>query len=111
MARIKQYPHYLFSLQTTETQRDEDGNWIPGTTEFVLVGRCREETTGKGSQIQTAGGVFTLYSSLVQLPKGTKRIPEGVEVIVSDDTGRESIRIQGEVLKFDKGQLHSRLWV
>ena len=98
----------------TETQddyRDEDGNWVSGGTTHVYKGKCREESSGKGSQLQIAGGEFRIFSSTIQLPKGTDVIKEGDEIFVSDDQAGEEIRIKGEVLKFDKGQLHSRLWV
>ena len=111
MARVVQYPHYLFALETTDDHRDEDGNWIPGTTEMVFIGKCREETNGKGSQIQLAGGTFHVYSSLIQLPKGTRKIAEGTKIAVTDDQNGEDVRIEGDVLKFDPGQLHSRLWL
>lgn len=111
MARIEQYPHFLFALETSETYRDDDGNWIPGSTQLGYVGKCREETNGKGSQIQLAGGVFHTYSSLIQLPKGTRKISEGTKVVVANDQSGEDERIQGEVMKFDQGQLHSRLWL
>lgn len=111
MAAIAQYPHYLFAVETTESCRDDDGNWIPGQTTVVFKSRCREETNGKGSQIQLAGGNFHIFSSLVQLPKGTSKITEGSEVIITDDAEGNDIRIKGEVLKFSKEQLHSRLWI
>lgn len=111
MARIIQYPHYLFSIETTEAHRDENGNWIEEQTNHVFKGKCREETNGKGSQIQLAGGTFHVFSSLIQLPKGTDKIKEGSKVLITDDPSAEEVRIEGEILKFDKGQLHSRLWL
>lgn len=111
MARIEQYPHYLFAVETSKSYRDDDGNWISDSTTIVYKGKCREETNGKGSQIQLAGGNFHVFSSLIQIPKGANRVSEGAEVIVADDANGEEIRIKGEVLKFDKGQLHSRLWL
>jgi len=111
MAIIEQYPHYLFAVETSESHQDGDGNWIPGSTTIVYKGKCREETNGKGSQIQLAGGTFHVFSSLIQLPKGTGKINEGSEVIITDDANGDDIRIKGEVLKFSKEQLHSRLWL
>ena len=61
--------------------------------------------------ISIAGGVFHTYSSLIQLPKGTRKISEGTKVVITNDQLGEDERIQGEVMKFDQGQLHSRLWV
>lgn len=106
---LDQYPHYLY--------RDTEEGW-------TLVGRCREETNGKGGHIKAADAEYYLYSSLVQMPVATPKIPEGVEVVVS---GRElepdelldpqplveegTIRIKGTCAKFDPGRLHNRMWV
>lgn len=111
MARIIQYPHYLFVTEATEAYQDEDGNWVGGGTQLVLKTKCREETNGKGLLVQVAGGEFKLFSSLIQCPEGTSRIQEGTEIVVSDDESGNEVRIKGEVLKCDKGQLHTRLWV
>lgn len=72
--------------------------------------RCREDTDGRGSEIQVAGGTFHKYTSLIQMPKGIK-IEEGTSVFVSNDESGVDVRIKGRVLKFDNGQLHSRLWL
>jgi hypothetical protein len=68
----------------------------------------------------------TVQRMLIDAP-GVERIPEGTEVAIADEplepsalldqesmteakiTGK--VRISGECLKFDKGRLHSRLWV
>ena len=63
----------------------------------------------------------------MQIPAGVERIPEGVEIAVTEEPVEPSmlldqakaeeakitglIRISGECLKFDKGRLHCRLWV
>ncbi len=108
---IKQYPHYLFQVVASESTQDENGNFTNSEISLVFVGRCREETAGKGAELHTGGGTFMKYSSLIQLPRGTSYIKEGAEVLVCNDREGESIRIKGSVLKFDQGQLHSRLWL
>ena len=60
---------------------------------------------------QTADGTYRKYSSLIQMPKGALVVAPGTNVFVSDDEAGEVVRIKGVALKFDKGQLHSRLWV
>ena len=45
------------------------------------------------------------------MPKGALGVAPGTNVFVSDDEAGEVVRIKGVALKFDKGQLHSRLWV
>ena len=109
---ITQYPHYLYTdtLSTTSTQ-DANGNWIPGTPVVTLLSRCREEAEPRAREIQAADGKFYAYSSIIQLPKGTPVIAEGIEVYVKTLSTDTRVRIRGQVLKFDIGQLHSRIWV
>lgn len=108
---MKQYPHYLFAKETSESVKDDNGFWTSGEQKTVFLSMCREETDGRGSEIQTADGTYRKYSAIIQIPKGALIIEEGTSVFVSDNKDGSSVRINGVVLKFDKGQLHSRLWV
>ena len=108
---VKQYPHYLFALTTGESKQDEDGFWSDDTSEISFLSMCREETDGRGSEVQTADGTYREYSSLIQIPKGSMIVEDGTSVFVSDNKDGSGVRIKGKALKFDKGQLHSRLWV
>ena len=99
----RQYPHYLY-------KRTSNGEAVQDAT-----------------QIQAANGKFVTFASLIQIPKGVQRIPEGMEIAVADEPLEPSrllnqetmeeakisgiIRISGVCLKFDKGRLHCRLWV
>jgi hypothetical protein len=108
---VTQYPHYMYVVETVETQRDAKGNYIPTTETERFVSKCREETNGKGRQIER-GGEFIVFSSLIQLPLNCETIKEGSVVQIygmNDDI--PILRIKGKVLKFDKGQLHNRLWI
>lgn len=102
---LEQYPHYLY--------RDTEDGW-------VYVGRCREETNGKGGHIRTADMEVYTFSSIVQMPAGTPKIPEGVEIAVLEKPSEMpngpssltmSLRILGTCAKFDPGRLHCRMWV
>ena len=114
---VKQYPHYLFVVVGSEAKQNDDGEWesLPpapsegGGVEFVSV--CREETNGRGNELKVGGGLFYRYSSLVHLPKGCPNVDEGATVFVSEFQDGTGLRIKGQTLKFDKGQLHSRLWI
>jgi len=110
---VKQYPHYLFAVQNGgEAHQDEDGNWVqPDNAAPVLIASCREETNGKGTQIQVAGGTFHVFVSLIQLPKDTLLVGVGTSVFVADNADGTSVRVTGGVLKYDVGQLHNRLWI
>jgi hypothetical protein len=108
---VKQYPHYLFAILGGESVQDEDGNWSDSEKRIEMLSICREETDGRGSEIQIAGGTFHRFTSLVQLPKGSQKIEVGTSIFIADNANGWVVRVQGVVLKFDDGQLHSRLWV
>lgn len=108
---VRQYPHYLFALTTGKSTQGEDGYWSDEDQQAIFLSMCREETDGRGSEIQTADGTYRKFSSLIQIPKGALIIEEGTSVFVAESEGGSDVRIKGTVLKFDKGQLHSRLWV
>ena len=109
---IKQYPHYLFVLQSEEASQDEDGNWIGGSEPTpVFHSKCREEVNASGRRLEVAGGSYHVFKSVIQMPKNKGRIAEGSQIVITDDDAGDNVRLEGSVLKFDKAQLHSRLWV
>lgn len=108
---IGQYPHYLFAVLGGDSVQDENGDWIEAGATNVFLSKCREETGGRGAEIQVAGGTFRRFASLVQLPKGAPEVEGGTTVFVANNADGSSVRIMGQSLKFDAGQLHSRLWV
>ena len=110
--KIIQYPHYLFAVNSgNESMQDENGNWSEAQSSNEFVSACREETDGRGSEIQVAGGTFHRFTSLVQLPKGAPAVDVGTSIFVADNADGTGVCVQGVVLKFDVGQLYSRLWV
>lgn len=112
MATIKQYPHFLFSVNSEiESEQDEKGAWSDSEPSNIFLSSCREETDGRGTEIKVADGTFRKITSLIQLPKGSPKVELGTTVFVTNDPDGMDVRIKGVVLKFDQGQLHSRLWV
>jgi hypothetical protein len=109
---VKQYPHYLFALVGGEATQNNDGDFVtPGEAVPQFISACREETDGRGTEIKVADGTFHKITSLIQLPKGSPKVEIGTTVFVTNDPDGVDVRIKGVVLKFDNGQLHSRLWV
>lgn len=112
---ITQYPHYLYMREVSEGTQDNSGNWVNNggsPSGWVLHSMCREETNGKGSTINGTDGKAVVYSSTVYIPRGAGEIKEGTEVVVSQfNDPEDGVRIKGQILKFDKGQLNNRLWV
>lgn len=123
-----QYPQYLYALQHNgESVQLPNGSWETPAAVWELKATCREETNGKGSTIQTADGKTRVFASLIQLPKGTAKIPEGTQVIVTREEVEVSqlanadfveaakatglVVVTGICEKFDIGRLHCRLWI
>lgn len=123
-----QYPQYLYVFQHDgESVQLPNGSWETPAATWELKAACREETNGKGSTIQTADGETRVFASLIQLPKGTAKIPEGTQVIVTREEVEVSqlantdfveaakatglVVVTGTCEKFDPGRLHCRLWI
>lgn len=123
-----QYPQYLYAFNNDEEAVQlPNGSWSNPDKGWELKATCREETNGKGSTIQTVNGEILVFASLIQIPKGTARINEGTEIIVTreeidpiqllDKDFIDSAKISGLVIakgicqKYDFGRLHCRLWI
>lgn len=107
-----QYPHFLFVKTSTESAQDENGAWMKPTSEWIMHSVCREQPNSKNSHINVEDGRSITFTSVIHLPIGASRISSGTPVMVkeSNDISSES-RTERQCLKFDKGQLHCRLWV
>lgn len=122
-----QYYQYLYVLNNDEAVKLPNGSWDNNAKAWELKAACREETNGKGATIQTADRKDLVFASLIQLPKGTPKINEGTEIVVTSeevDTNQllepgfiASAKITGLVVvtgvcrKFDLGRLHCRMWI
>ena len=99
-----QYPHILTATIVSGSVQDDDGNWIPGTSESVEL-PCRAEPNGSGRFINLSDGSQYMFAWTVYFPKGTAPIPDGAEVSITS-----SPEAKGNVRRFSQGQLNSRLW-
>ena len=97
MIRPGQYPHFLF---------EEDGS---GTAAYVC--RCREETFGWDPEVTFQVTLFGKRSSLIQIPKGERKLAIDTTVFVANDDAGADVRVRGIVLKYDEGRFHNRLWI
>lgn len=111
MANVKQYPHFLFIEETPESVQDAAGNWIESESSRKFLSRCREESDGRGTEYQVAGGDTIKATSVIQLPKTCPKVDKGARVIIANDIDCSDIRMIAICLNFDAAQLHSRLWL
>jgi len=122
-----QYPEFLYAFQAGEATQNENGSFVQSPGSWVLKSACREETNGKGTKIQLTNSETYVFASLIQIPAGAAKIPEGTKIAVTafevepeylnDPAWLEAsrrvglVRITGEVAKYDVGRLHNRCWI
>ncbi len=111
MANVKQYPHFLFIEETPESVQDAAGNWIESESSRKFISMCREESDGKGTEYQVAGGKTQKATSVIQLPTTCPMVAKGAMVVIANDMDCSDIRMIAICLNFDAAQLHSRLWL
>jgi hypothetical protein len=105
---VKQYPYKLFKKVDIATVQDENGDWTKGTSEWVEVGPCRDESNTKASVVNLVDGSAYVYSATVYMPKTTEAIKTGTMIQVKDG---DNVRVYGAVNRFVTNQLNCQLWV
>ena len=106
---VKQYPYELYIFESSGDHQDENGDWQNGTSGWVLVSKCRDESNTKSAQIKLSDETAYTFESLIQLPKSCPTIEIGLLSEVRDSDG--NVRVKGTVRRFSKDQLHTRLWL
>ncbi|WP_426291977.1 hypothetical protein ACN9ML_18260 [Dyadobacter endophyticus] len=95
-------------LKLTGGGFDAEGNPIPSVEQYVDHAKCRDEANSGGNQINLVDGSAHVFESLIQLPKGTAPVEVGKSVRVMEGN---VVRVKSSVKRFQKDQLHARLWV
>lgn len=103
-----QYPYTLQKLNVQNSTQDDNGDFVPGTSNWVAVGRCRNEDA-KQRKVQKEDGSQYVATHLIQCPAGTSPIMAGQKIKVLDSGG--ITRLEGEVLYSSKDRFHTRIWV
>lgn len=107
---VKRLPYTLTVFKKTEdTYNPDDGSFIPGTSGWEVVSKCRDEGNGGGSKIVTTDGEVYVYGAVVYLPTNCSKVATGERIRVLDKEG--NIRLEGDNKLFKKEQLHARLWL
>lgn len=106
---VKQYPYTLKIYQEQEAQFDQNkAEWVRGSAEWVEWGKCRDEINGSGAKITTEDNQYYTFTAVVYCPKNTPTIGKGVKIQVWHG---DELRLQGEIVRFGKDQLHTRIWL
>lgn len=119
---VSQYPYTLLVLKVPNlaskniTHRDENGDWVAGVNEgancdYYTLSACRndESKSGKDNLTYVIDNTKYVYEALIFAPKSCPKLPLGSKIRVVQSDG--VLRTEGFVKKFDKGQMHVRIWV
>lgn len=105
---IIQYPYKLKVLiQTEAIFVQETAEWIQGFEEWQEWGKCRDEISN-ATIVSKEDGAFYQYSAIVYCPKSINKIDKGAKIQIWHG---DELRLEGEVRRFSKDQLHTRIWV
>lgn len=103
-----QYPYKLYKKTIIGSGEDEDGNAVGGVENDVFVSECRDERSS-GKRMNGLDGAYHDYTAKIHLPLTTPDIALSEVISVKDSLG--SVRLTGQVIMFDRGQYHCRIWV
>lgn len=104
MVRPIQYPDTILIERFTQGYQDNEGNWIEGVKETKEY-KCRFVPNSKGRIIATADGGNYAFNYQIALPLGAN------DIKVGDTFKRIGTDLEGTIMQFEAGQLHSLAWV
>lgn len=107
---FSQYPYTLEKRVSADTGRNTDGSIKKGPSVFVEVAKCRNQANAKGSVVRDAEGKDFVFDSVIYFPKiESEQAPASGDWIRVTDGN--TIRLEGEVVRCQIDQLHSRIWL
>ena len=106
---VRQYPYILKVFRESESVfNQQTAEWESNVGQWETIGKCRDEINGSGAKITTEDSESYTYSAVIYAAKNIPMINKGAKVQVwyGDD-----LRLEGEVKRFGKEQLHTRIWL
>lgn len=106
---VKQYPYQLYRYTVTGGGVDENGFPVSSSSTAVLQCTCRDEVNSKGNSISLADGRAHVFDYLIQLPLSAPDFLPGDLVEIRNGSAVRMIKKQ--VQRFQRDQMHCRIWV
>ena len=107
--RMRYHNKLYYASITGDSSRDESGNFIPKSVDFVFGCYCRDESNSFGRKVSNGEGSHVEYTSLVYAPADCPILNAGDLVEVKDVQG--ALRTSGTVLRFSKDRYNCRIWL
>lgn len=105
---VKQYPYDLYVTELVGGGVDENGYPLPQTEQDIFASKCRDEVNTLARTLVTVDGAAYYYDYLIQLPLSCPNIEVGKNIKVKSGN---FVRIDAEVKRFQRDQMHCRIWV
>lgn len=106
------YPYRLYILKTEKVVFDDMGFVSESKSEsFEFHSKCRDypNKTGADTIIDVETKKLLRYSAMIMLPLDCEAISPNTQIEVRDKEGR--LRLSAYVIRFERNQLHCRIWV
>jgi hypothetical protein len=104
---VKQYPHTIRIETSSDSTRDNNGNWVTGTPSTVEK-KGRFETNSGDSFVKTDNGENVVYDGIIYMPLPAIDIAAGAKITALDG---DKVLSQGNVKRFSAGQMNMRIWL
>lgn len=104
---VSMYPHKLYVI-SAGSSRNASGYVVTSTVRERLVGQCRLETSGRGTEVTREDGSSVVCHHTIYCPKTVCAIPSKTLIKVCNG---DCVILTGEVVNTIKSQMHVRIWV
>lgn len=105
---LMQYPHRMVITLVSDSAQDAQGNWIQGSM-TVTERICRAEPSSSGRYLNGADGEKIYFDFILYMPLPADTIPPGAEIQVYN--ADDELMVNGNLKRFNRGQLNARAWV
>lgn len=93
-------------MLTIDSSLNENGDWVSNGEGWKDVGVCRDEASE--SKINTVDNEVYIVSAIIYAPLSTPNVDRGTKIRVVNG---DEVRLEKELVRFEKSQMHVRIWI
>lgn len=103
------YPYDLYVASSTDLGFDDNGFAKEDEVGFHFHSKCRDYPSGAGTIVNTETKEIVNHSSVIMLPLTCEEVKANTLIQVKDKSNKT--RLSARVIRFERNQLHCRIWV